>query len=91
MLITQPKLSEHNAPFVDVTFRRFAAEHCVYEVWHNTALIYIGVCNFVSIGKLFSGDIRGEPRNGSGEGDGTLRRCDASGLIFFEFCKDSNK
>ena len=52
MLITQPKLSDHNAPFVDVTFRRFAAEHCVYEVWHNTALIYIGVCNFVSIGKL---------------------------------------
>ena len=48
----QPPLININAPIVGVTTYDLVTSYCVYEVWQETTLIFIGVCNFSALAKL---------------------------------------
>lgn len=42
---TPPGLIECNAAIVGVSITEIAKEHCIYEVWKDSTLIYLGCCH----------------------------------------------
>ncbi len=45
-------LIECNAPVVGITVREAIHNHCVYEVWKDQTLVYIGCCHLYAVFKM---------------------------------------